>query len=177
MSTLVRNLRTSIRCAVLALVAAAAIAPALAHADVGVGLVGTFTDTQTGATGNSAGALAVSSFSAEGDTLIGSGSDAFSFCIPDVEPKNCLASFGGPVTVTVTSVAGDCDAILVEVAPIRETVQDGRFVVDLATFGPLVLDGGPQGLRCAVARRAASGAPLRTLAGPLTRLARATTSG
>jgi hypothetical protein len=172
-----RSLRDSIRYALLALVASAAIAPALAHADAAVGLVGTFSDTQSGATGYAAGVLAISSFSAEGGGLIGTGSDAFGFCIPDVDPKNCQASFGGPVTVSVTSVAGDCDAILVEVEPIRETVSDGRFVVDLETFGPLVLDGGPRGLRCAVARRTSSDAAPQSLAGALTRLAQATTSG
>ena len=171
-----RTVGTSIRCAVLVLVASAVITPGLAYADAQTGLVGTFTDTQTGVTGPSAGALAISEFSAAGETLVASGSDAFAFCIPDVEPKNCQASFGGPVTTTVMSVSGGCDAILVEVAPIRETVWDARFVIDLTTFGPLVLDGGQRGMRCAVARRATSKAPLRTLANALTRLAAATTT-
>ena len=68
----------------------------------------------------------------------------------------------------VTEISGTCDGIVLAFGPIHAVVG-GRFLLDLEA-SPLVLGGGRRILRCMIARRAASGAPLFTLAGSLTRL-------
>ena len=155
---------------VLALVALlAALAPGIARAQTEVALVGTFTDTATSLTGPAGGAFSLASFGTQGKTLVASGDGEVSFCIPNVDPKNCLASFSVPLVLPATSVSGSCQAIVVTLGAI-ETVVGDRFVLDLQASDPLVLNGGSRQLRCAIARRAALHAPLFTLVPSLNRL-------
>jgi hypothetical protein len=145
---------------------AGAVAPGVASAQTETALSGVFTDTNSSVTGPAGGALSVTSFAAEEQTLVVNGSANISFCIPNVDPKNCLASFSVPVMTTVTDVSGTCDAIAVTLGAIHTVVGGDRFVLDL-TASPLILTGGSRQLRCAIARRAASNEPLFTLAASL----------
>jgi hypothetical protein len=156
-------------CAVLAVAAVAAVAPTVALAQTETALTGVFTDTSSSVTGPAGGAFSLTSFAAEEQTLVANGSAGISFCVPGVDPKNCLASFSGPLTTTVTDVSGDCDGIVIILGAIH-TVLGGRFVVDLQAADPLILTGGSRQFRCAIARHAASNAPLFSLAGSLNRL-------
>jgi hypothetical protein len=153
--------------AVLALAAVAAFAPGVARAQTEVALTGVFTDTASSATGPAAGAFSLTNFAAEGHTLVANGSAAVGFCVPGVDPKNCLASFSVALTTTVTDVSGTCDAIVVTLGAIHIVVGGDRFVVDLEAESPLVLTGGTRQFRCAIARRAMSTEPLFTLAASL----------
>jgi hypothetical protein len=166
---MLRRLRVRSVLLAVAAVAAAAAAPGVASAQTETALSGVFTDTNTSATGPAGGLLSVTSFAAEGRTLVLNGTGHVSFCIPDVDPKNCLVSLGFSVTTTVTDVSGTCDAIVVTLDAIHTVAGGGRFVLDL-TASPLVLTGGSEQFRCAIARRAASNEPLYTLAASLNRL-------
>jgi hypothetical protein len=156
-------------CAVLALAAVAGAVPGMASAQTEVALVGVFTDTSSSVTGPAGGVFSVTSFAGAGKPLVANGSVSTSFCVPGVDPKNCLASFDVPATTTVTEVSGDCDAIVVTLSAIHTVVGD-RFVLDLQMASPLILTGGSPQLRCAIARRAASREPLFSLAASLNRL-------
>jgi hypothetical protein len=134
-----------------------------------VALIGVFTDTSSSVSGPAGGVLSVRSFAGEGKALVANASASISFCVPGVDPKNCLASFDVPVTTTVIDVSGNCDAIVVTLSAIHTVVGD-RFVLDLQMASPLILTGGSRQLRCAIARRAASPEPLFSLAASLNRL-------
>jgi hypothetical protein len=162
--------RLLLGCALLTLAAAAGAAPGVASAQTEVALIGVFTDTSSSVTGPAGGVLSVTSFTAEGKALVANGSAQISFCVPGVDPENCLASFDVPATTTVTDVSGDCEAIVVTLDAIHIAVGGDRFVLDLQAAGPLVLSGGSQPLRCALARRAASAEPLFSLAASLNRV-------
>lgn len=158
-------------CALLAFVSLVAFAPAIARAQTEVALIGTFTDTDSSLSGPAGGAFSLTSFANQEQTLVATGSAHIGFCVPNVDPKNCLANITVTVTMPVTDVSGSCDGIIVTLGAI-ETVVVGRFVFDLQVASPLVLTGGSTGLRCAIARRAASNEPLFTLAPSLNLLLR-----
>lgn len=148
---------------------AGAVAPAAARADSGVGVQGEFYDLVTGTTGPVSGALYIADFSADGHTLVATGSAAISLCSPGVDPKNCGASYGFAVTTTVTAISGSCDAIVLEFGAIEGFVGD-RFDIDLHAVTPLVGAGDQRGLQCTIARQAQTSKPLFTFASSLDRL-------
>jgi hypothetical protein len=158
---------------ILALLVVAAVTPASARAQPQqVALVGTFTDLQTNTTGVAGGRFTATRFARQASALVLLGTVDVSFCIPDVDPKNCLASFGFAFPATVTGVSGTCDAIVVELAPLETDIPGdatARFTVDLEAT-PLVLTGSTRERRCALARRAATTQPLPALAAALNAL-------
>jgi hypothetical protein len=151
--------RLLVGCAVLVLVAVTGGSAALAQSQIA--LVGTFTD--GGTIAPAGGALTVTRFSAARRTVLASGSAEVSFCLPDVDPKNCLATFDFPVSTGVTHVSATCDEVTVDLAPIHTVVGD-RFTLDLAVANPLVLTGGLRYLRCTLAFLVKYHAPASLLA-------------
>ena len=139
----------------LALLIIAAVAPAVAGAQTETALAGVFTDTGSPATGSARGAFSLASFATQEDTLVASGPAQVSFCLPDVDPQNCLATFEFTLGLPVTEVAGDCDTISVTLGGTRITVGD-RFVLDVEATTPLALTGGTRAERCRIARHAGS---------------------
>jgi hypothetical protein len=159
--------RLLVGCAVLVLLATGTVVAGSASAQSEIALIGTFTGGTT--TAPAGGALTVTNFAAASRALVAAGAADVSFCLPDVDPKNCLATFDFPVTTRVTGVSGNCDAISVDLAAIH-TVVGERFTLDLDVANPLVLTGGPRYLRCAIALLAKHHVPTFILARPLNRL-------
>jgi len=160
--------------AVLTATLPAILGPATAAAagSVDVALVGTFT-APSGATGVVGGVLTIEGFADDGG-LIALATASYSLCIPDVDPKNCLASLIQAVQVPVARVAATCAAVTVDLAaftPASPPELTGYILDFDAIEVTLTADtAAAQRTACALARQLDHGARDRTLARLLNRL-------
>jgi hypothetical protein len=96
--------------AALALVASAAvvsIGTASASTSFLIGIGGSFT-TASGASGPVGGQFSIASFADQDGQLVAVGTVSYSFCMPGVDPKNCLVTLTQPLSLPVSTIASSC---------------------------------------------------------------------
>jgi hypothetical protein len=145
---------------------------ALGATSVEVALVGTFTD-PSGIVGGAGGVVSIQGF-ADDRGVVAEGVATYSLCIPNVDPKNCLATLTQAVTIPVSSLSATCAQATIDLAAltiVSPPSLDGFtlnfdpievvFTADTATT---------QRSACAIARRLDHGAHDASLARLLNRL-------
>jgi hypothetical protein len=157
----------------LAAIALVLPSPTLAvTGDLVVGAGGTFT-APSGATGSVGGAFTLRSFGAEGSTLVATGDLLYSLCIPDVDPKNCLATIGQTVAIPVTAITASCSGVHLVIGPLTvvspPSLEGYVLDFDAATLDLSPSTGAGSGLACALGHRASASGPSPALAPMLAR--------
>jgi hypothetical protein len=145
-----------------------------ASASLTAPVTGSFT--APGGSGPVNGAFTLSGFANQEGELVALGTVSYSLCIPDVDPKNCLATVTQEVALPVTVVASSCVELRLTLAPTTlvspPTLPDFAIHLDAIALN-LAADSHPaQDLLCAIAHRVDAVGVSGQLAPLLTQLVR-----
>jgi len=140
-----------------------------------VGVVGSFTTT-SGASGPVGGAFTLEGFSEQDGELVAFGTVAYSLCVPNVDPKNCLATVTQPLEWAVASLAASCAELQLVLGPVDFaaffTLPGFTIHFDQASLTVSPERGPAANLLCALAHRLEGGGAAGPLAPMLTQLVR-----
>jgi hypothetical protein len=109
------------------------------------------------------GAFTLEGFANQEDELVALGTVSYSLCIPDVDPKNCLATVTQDVALPVAAIAVSCEELRLTLEPTTlvspPTLPGFTIRLDAIVFDLTAGSHPAQDLLCAVAHRVdASGA-------------------
>jgi hypothetical protein len=144
-------------------------------APVAVGTVGSFTTT-SGASGPVGGRFTLEGFSEQDGELVAFGTVTYSLCVPNVDPKNCLATVTQPLEWAVASLAASCAELQLVLGPVDFaaffTLPGFTIHFDQASLAVSPEPGPAANLLCALAHRLEAGGAAGPLAPMLTQLVR-----
>ena len=147
-----RLLAASVFAAVAALVSSAAV-----HASVSLTAPVTGSFTAPGGSGPVGGVLTLNGFAEEEGALVALGTVSYSLCVPNVDPKNCLASLTQEAAFPVTAISASCGELQLTLGPVTLisppglpdfTIQLDAISLDIAPDSQLA-----QNRLCALAHR------------------------
>jgi hypothetical protein len=151
-------------------------APVHASASVTAPVTGVFT--APGGSGPVGGAYTLSGFANQEGELVGVGTLTYSLCIPNVDPKNCLATLSQELALPVTavSVSASCGELQISLAPTTlvspPTLPDFTIALNAISFDIASNAHPTQNLLCALASRVEASGVSGQLAPMLTQLIR-----
>jgi hypothetical protein len=143
--------------------------------DLVVGVGGSFT-TPSGASGPVGGRFTLEGFSEQDGELVAFGTTTYSLCVPNVEPKNCLATVTQPLELPVASLSATCTELQLVLGPLDFaaffTLPGFTIHFDQASLTVSPEPGPAANLLCALAHRLESGGAAGRVAPMLTQLVR-----
>jgi hypothetical protein len=150
--------------------ACAALAPASAQAATapGVAFGGTFVEGSS--TGPVDGAFYLDGFSGGAGTVNATGTAFFSLCVPDVDPKNCLASFSERLRIPISTLAASCDELDLALGGVE--IQEPPFTIDFDPVSVVIAGSSTKDrtILCALSHRLAAAGQSGNLVPVLDRL-------
>ena len=166
------------RMGTIVLVVMATLVPAVpsvaAPEDLVVPLGGSFT-TLSGASGPVGGRFTLKGFREQDGELVAVGTFAYGLCVPNVEPKNCLANVTQSIDLVVDSLSASCAELQLVLGPDEfaalPTLPGFTIHVDQVTLVFSPEPGPAANLLCALAHRLDAGGS-GSLAPMLTQLVR-----
>jgi hypothetical protein len=149
---------------------------AVAAPDALVVGIGGYFSTPSGASGHVGGQFTLEGFSERDGELVAFGTVSYSLCVPDVDPKNCLASQTQRLELPVASLSASCAELQLVLGPVDLAAAPGlsgfTLHFDQVSLAVSPESGPAANLLCALAQRLEAGGAAGPLAPMLTQLVR-----